>query len=90
MNDSRLEQISTANDVLEALGGGTKAARLAGCSPQNLSNAIRRGRLPPSTFVIFTEALRACGLAAPPELWGIKSESADPRQRGVEPVKRRV
>jgi hypothetical protein len=58
--------------VLAALGGQSAAAAIAGCTAQNLCNAQRRGRLPPSTFLLFTEELATRGLRAPPQLWGIK------------------
>ncbi|MGY3277674.1 hypothetical protein [Bradyrhizobium sp. S3.7.6] len=74
MNDSRLQLLTTVESVLKALGGGSAAARMfEGGTPQIMSNAIARGRLPPSTFLIFTEELRERGYRAPPELWGIQS-----------------
>jgi hypothetical protein len=72
MSDSSLKSLSTVDGVLEALGGGTAAARLAACTPQNLTNALRRGRLPASTFLIFSDELERRGFRAPAELWGIK------------------
>jgi len=72
MIDSRRKLLSTVKEVLVALDGGSAAARIAGCSPQNMTNAISRGRLPPSTFLIFTKELAARGFNAPSELWGIK------------------
>ena len=72
MNDSRLKLLSTVKDILTALDGGSAAARLAGCTPQNMTNALARDRLPPSTFLIFTEELARRSFRAPPHLWGIK------------------
>jgi hypothetical protein len=72
MNDSRLTMISTAAAVVDALGGGTEAANMVGCTPQNICNAVRRGRLPPSAFLIFTDELARRGFRARPQLWGIK------------------
>jgi hypothetical protein len=72
MIDSRHKLLSTVKDVLTALDGGSAAARIAGCTPQNMTNALARGRLPPSTFLIFADELAARGFRAPPELWGIK------------------
>jgi hypothetical protein len=59
MIDSRHKLLSTVKDVLTALDGGSAAARIAGCTPQNMTNALARGRLPPSTFLIFADELAA-------------------------------
>jgi hypothetical protein len=72
MIDSRHKLLSTPKAVLSALDGGSAAARLAGCTPQNMTNALARNRLPPSTFLIFTEELARRGFCAPSQLWGIK------------------
>ena len=72
MDDSRLKLVTTVASVVDVLHGGTEAAGMVGCTPQNISNAIRRGRLPPSTFLIFTDELARRGFRAPPQLWGIK------------------
>jgi hypothetical protein len=72
MDDSQLKLVTTAAAVVDVLDGGTEAAGMAGCSPSNISNAIRRGRLPASTFLIFRDELARRGFRAPPELWGIK------------------
>lgn len=90
MVDLRLKLLTTVDGVLEALGGGSSAARIGGCSPQQISNGIARDRLPSKTFLIFTDELRSRGFRATPELWGIKSVSADLRRQGIKPVKRRV
>jgi hypothetical protein len=72
MIDSSLRLIATVEAVLAALDGPSEAAGIAGCTAQNLCNAQRRGRLPPSTFLLFTHELARRGLRAPPQLWGIK------------------
>jgi len=72
MIDSSLQLIATVGAVLEALDGPSEAADIAGCTPQNLCNAQRRGRLPPSTFLLFMDELARRGFRAPPQLWGIK------------------
>ena len=54
---------TTAAAVVDALGGGTEAANMVGCTPQNICNAVRRGRLPPSTFLIFTDELARRGVS---------------------------
>jgi hypothetical protein len=75
--DSHRKLLSTLKEVLAALDGGSAAARMAGCTPQNMTNALARGRLPPSTFLIFTHELERRGYRASPRLWGIKP----PRRR---------
>lgn len=82
MIDSRLKLLSTAQAVIEALDGGTAAARLAGCTPQNITNSLARGRLPARTFLIFTDELRDRGFRARASLWGIKERRAAAPRRG--------
>ncbi len=72
MNDSRFQKLSSAREVVDAVGGTFKAAALAGCKPPAISNAIARGCLPSTTFLIFGAELAERGLTAPPELWGIR------------------
>ena len=72
MNDSRLKLIATVDEVIDALGGGSAASRLAGLTPQSMTNARARGRLPYPTFLILSDELARRGLKAPAELWGIK------------------
>jgi hypothetical protein len=79
MNDSQLTLISTAGDVIDALGGTAAAAKMLGTKAalQSISNARARNRLPSSTFLLFTDELARVGKRAPPALWGIKP----PRRR---------
>lgn len=73
MNDSRLTLISTAGDVIDALGGTAAAAKMLGTKAalQSISNARARNRLPHSTFLLFSDALAQIGKRAPSTLWGI-------------------
>jgi hypothetical protein len=85
MNDSRLKQIGSVDEVVEAVGGTFKAAALVrkaglSCQPPAISNARARGTLPPATFLIFAEALAERGYRAPPELWRIKEPRARRRR----------
>lgn len=71
------EQINTADEVIEALGGTTAVAGIFGVDLRVVSNWRRADRgLPPETFHAFQELLAAIGKTAPPSLW---------RQREVAP-----
>ncbi|MCK1669408.1 hypothetical protein [Bradyrhizobium sp. 153] len=75
MDDSaagKSQVIKTAAGVIEALGGTVAAARVGETTPQSMTNARTRNRLPYPTFLILTEALSALGKSADPRLWGIK------------------
>lgn len=67
------ESLTTAGDIIKALGGPTAVARLTGKRPQNVVNWRAAGRLPPDTFLIIGDALAKQGKEAPASLWGIKS-----------------
>ncbi|MBR0695977.1 hypothetical protein [Bradyrhizobium lablabi] len=58
--------------MIDALGGTTAAARLGETTPQQMTNARTRNRLPYPTFLIFLDALAALEKSADPRLWGIK------------------
>lgn len=89
MIDSRLKLLTSVTAVIEALGGGSAAARIGRCTPQQISNGLARQRLPAATFLLHTDELRVRGFRARPELWGVKSTSADPRLWGIKPLRRR-
>jgi hypothetical protein len=61
--------LHTASEVIDALGGTNKAAKVARRSAQSISNARASNRLPAGTFRRMTEKLRDLGMEAPPELW---------------------
>lgn len=62
------EQINTAREVIEKLGGITEVARLLGLQPSAVGNWYARD-FPPETFVALTSLLNQRGLYAPPSLW---------------------
>lgn len=70
-----VEQINTADDVLDRLGGTNAVAKLLDCDARVVSNWRARG-LPPETFVALTQALNAKDLYAPPSLWRMKAIAA--------------
>jgi hypothetical protein len=66
MSDASLD---TVQDVIDALGGPTKASRIVGCSPQSIVNSRNQGYFPPSYYRAMTEALETLSLKADPQLW---------------------
>lgn len=63
------EQINTASEVIDKLGGNSVVAALfAELTPNAVGNWRVRG-FPPETFVALTTLLNAKGLYAPPSLW---------------------
>lgn len=75
MDDSKgtdSKPLLTASDVIDAVGGTAKAARLTRQrSLSNVSNWRATNRLPPRTFLQISAKLSARGLSAPSTLWGI-------------------
>jgi hypothetical protein len=65
------EQINTADEVIDRLGGNSVVAGLIGVTPNAVGNWRVRG-LPPETFVALTTALNAIDLYAPPSLWRMR------------------
>jgi hypothetical protein len=66
--------LTTAGDVIDALGGTGATASLLGIRwPQVVANWRVRGRLPPDRYLVMLAELRARGKTAPPSLWGIAS-----------------
>lgn len=63
------ESLTTASDVIDALGGTTAVARLTRRKPQHVTNWRSTGRLPPKTFLVLTDALKAHDRTAPATLW---------------------
>lgn len=74
MNDSQpLKVLETADAVIDALGGSTAAATLAGRGAKvaHASNWRAAGRMPPRTVLIFRVRLAELGMTAPAALWGV-------------------
>jgi hypothetical protein len=65
-------ELVTASQVIDALGGTTKVAKLCDRSPQSVTNWRAANRLPADTFLVISEELVRIGQTAPPSLWGIK------------------
>jgi hypothetical protein len=73
-----LTSLTTVDEVIEALGGNATVQDMtAAKSLQTVTNWRYVGRCAHSTYLIMTDALKARGYTAPPELWGIKSAAND-------------
>lgn len=72
-----LDQITTVEGVIEALGGTSATASLLGYRlMQPVSEWKRRNRLPADKYLLMQDALRQRGKTAPPSLWGIAEVAA--------------
>jgi len=68
-----LDSLNTTDAVIDALGGTGATATLLGDGyyPQRVSNWRKKGRFPPDTFLVMSEALRERGKVAPSSLWNM-------------------
>jgi len=65
--------VETIGELIERLGGPSKAAEILGATPQRVVNWRNRGRITPALFLHNQERLKERGLKAPPEFWGQSS-----------------
>lgn len=70
-----LKTLSTASEVIDAVGGTFRAAAILNFKPQRVSNWRSRNRLPPETFLVLGDELRRRGFEASSDLWGIPTEA---------------
>ena len=70
------KKLSTAAEVIDALGGTVATSRLAGRKAQHVTNWRAAGKLPANTFLVLSAALKERGKEAPPSLWGITEPEA--------------
>jgi DNA-binding transcriptional regulator YdaS (Cro superfamily) len=68
-----MDILSSADAVIEAMGGASKAAACLGQKPNTVGNWKTRGRIPPEYFLAVTDALKASGRQVDPQVFGIKS-----------------
>lgn len=68
--------LSTVDSVIEAVGGVTAAASLAGVGLPAVSNWKARGKIAQGKFVLFRDALAAKGLEAAPAVFGFDEARA--------------
>lgn len=62
-------QLASARDVVDALGGVGAVAELTRTTYRAAHNWKQRGSFPAKTHVVMVEALRARGLSAAASLW---------------------
>jgi len=72
------ETLTTAEDVIDALGGVAAVSRLFGFDRRNVSNWKTRG-LPSESYYALSTLLRKKGYAAPLTLWR-QYELIDPKE----------
>lgn len=68
--------LRSADAIIDALGGTTAAAELAGVSVSAVSNWRERRAIPADNFLSFSHALDARGLKADPLVFGLKPVEA--------------
>lgn len=77
MRFMQARELTSAGDVIEALGGPTAVARLTDRqASQVVSNWKTANSFPPNTFLVLTTALRERGLRAPAALWRMVEPSS--------------
>lgn len=64
--------LTTVDEVIEALGGGSACAALAGVSLPAVSNWRTRGRFPAELWLLFGAALERKGTTVEPALFGLR------------------
>ncbi len=67
--------LDTVDSVVDAVGGPTAAAALAGVSLPAVSNWKARGKISSGKYVLFRDALAALGQQASPSVFGFKAEA---------------
>jgi hypothetical protein len=77
--------LKTASEVIEALGGTTKAARRLGQQPNTVGNWKMRGRIPPDYFLAVHGVLLELDEQVSPDIFGMKAVST---KRRLQPVRR--
>ena len=68
--------LSSAEAVIDAIGGTAAAASLAGVGRSAVSNWKARGTIPAEQFLVFREALAERDLEASPTVFGFKPTEA--------------
>lgn len=63
--------LTSADAVLDAVGGTLAASKLTGASMSSISGWRKAGHLPARYFLVLQVALAELGLTAPAELWRI-------------------
>lgn len=66
-----MNELATTSEVIDALGGTTRVARLTGRKLAAVSNWREKQSFPPSTFLVMQAALAKAERSAPATLWGM-------------------
>lgn len=64
-----MDELSTVDSVIEAMGGTKAVAALFGRTDPAVSNWRKDGQFPPYTFDVIENELRKIGKTAPRSLW---------------------
>jgi hypothetical protein len=73
-----MKLLGTIEEVIEAVGGRSAAASLAGLNtPNGVSNWKARGRIPPELFFVFKERLLPDGKEPGRSIFGFTSADGD-------------
>jgi hypothetical protein len=67
-----MDQITTVEGAINALGGVYKAAKALGLKPNAVGNWQTRKRIPSDYFLTVSAALDAVGKRPSPEIFGLK------------------
>lgn len=69
-----MKRVQTVEEVIEKLGGAKAIAQLTRAkSPSVVPTWKYRNKFPAKTFLQINKALKARGMCAPDELWGISA-----------------
>lgn len=68
-------ELSSVNDIVEALGGTKKVAELIGRTDPAISNWRKLGCFPASTYLVIKGELEKKNKTAPDSLWSMKVAS---------------
>jgi len=72
--------LTTANDVIDAIGGTKATAVVCACKNMKpVSNWRRAGRIPSEFFLVLSEELKRRGFKAEPRVFGIQPAPDLPR-----------
>ena len=74
-----LPNLTTAQEVIERLGGIKGVAEMTNSKYQRVWNWKSFGRFPARTYILMTNELRRRGYTAPTELWSM-SEAEQPAE----------
>jgi hypothetical protein len=78
--------ITTVDDVIDALGGTAAIAEMTSALPTAVYNWRAAGKFPTDTYLLIQDELRARGRVAPDHLWpmrrpaGIKRRKPQPQR----------